>query len=87
MFGPIRSTDTCHNFSEAIAHHSRALREHSNILTIQVLIVIVFERNSDQIGKMCSWKVSISRRKIPFVKLMKMAACISVLNAFCNEFT
>ena len=40
-----------------------ALSENSNILTLQMLIVIVFERNRDQICKICSWKVSASRRE------------------------
>ena len=36
----------------------RAVGEDSNILTYQVIIVIAFQRNRDQIWKMFSWKVS-----------------------------
>ena len=38
---PARGRPAC------IAHHSRTLRENSNILTNQVLIVIAFQRNRD----------------------------------------
>ena len=58
-------------FTKAIAHHPRALRENSNILTNPMLIVIVFER--DQMWKIFSWKVVI-----PLVTLLQMVEYINV---------